>query len=302
MNKSAEPIFRTPSQRATPTQTGGFVRTMSRTLLQPQLSRDSSVSSNISRATRTRSSSLLGPTVNDDSPQSSGSGASSTSLSRPLAKHNRAQSTSSVHLSASAASSRKIASDSLAQSLTIPYQLDPGATDPRDSRLAVTRSEAERNRPMSYLPPLTRTASIRLPGMQEKCVPPPPQYKSRDGKLDADIPAVSSWSNARPLYRCIAVAEFRVFDRIHYAGLPFLMLAEGEIIEYVNFAITDSRSELMPTLTSLTSILHECGRVDDFANIPIDVGVADDGLLVARDARQRIGLILCSFLEPLTQI
>lgn len=208
---------------------------MSRTLLQPQLSRDSSVASNLSRATRTRSSSLLGPAVNDDSPHSSGSGASSTSLARPLVKHNRAQSTSSVHLSASAAFSTRIASDGFAPSPPVTYRLDSGTADSRDSGVAVIGSESDRNRPMSYLPPLTRTGSIRLPGMQENTVPPPPQYKSRDGKLNANIPAVTSWQNARPLYRCIAVAEFRVFERIHYSGLPFLTLAEGDVIEYVNF-------------------------------------------------------------------
>jgi hypothetical protein len=47
------------------------------------------------------------------------------------------------------------------------------------------------------------------------------------------------------------------------------------------------------------SILYEVGRVDEFTDIPIHVGVDDDGLLVARTASRRVGLILCSFLEPL---
>lgn len=47
------------------------------------------------------------------------------------------------------------------------------------------------------------------------------------------------------------------------------------------------------------SILHEVGRVDQLADLPLDVGVEDDGLLVGRNASGQVGLILCSFLEPL---
>ncbi|KAJ9122482.1 hypothetical protein QFC22_001910 [Naganishia vaughanmartiniae] len=279
MDRLFEPFSRIPSQRATTPQTGSFARKMSQTLLRPQLSREPSVVRESSKASRTRSSSLLGPATNDDSPQASGSGASSPYHYRPLMKHSRAQSTSSVHLSASAASSSRAPSVRILPSPSPHHRLDSDPASSRDSRLTVVRSEPDRNCPVSYLPPLIRTESIRLPGIQQDSVPPPPQYKSRDGKINASIPAVTSWLNARPLYQCISVAEFRVFERIEYSGLPFLTLAEGDIID----------------------ILYEVGRVDDFADLPIDVGVADDGLLVARDARKRIGLILCSFLEPLTR-
>ena len=47
------------------------------------------------------------------------------------------------------------------------------------------------------------------------------------------------------------------------------------------------------------SILNEVGRVDQLADIPIDVGVPDDGLLVGKSMNGVVGLILCSFLEPL---
>jgi len=49
----------------------------------------------------------------------------------------------------------------------------------------------------------------------------------------------------------------------------------------------------------LFSILNEVGRVDQLADLPIDVGVPDDGLLVGKAMDGKVGLILCSFLEPL---
>ena len=49
----------------------------------------------------------------------------------------------------------------------------------------------------------------------------------------------------------------------------------------------------------LFSILNEVGRVDQLADLPIDVGVPDDGLLVGKEMDGKVGLILCSFLEPL---
>lgn len=39
--------------------------------------------------------------------------------------------------------------------------------------------------------------------------------------------------------------------------------------------------------------------MDDITDLPISVGVDDDGLLVGRSSDRRVGLILCSFLEPL---
>jgi hypothetical protein len=51
--------------------------------------------------------------------------------------------------------------------------------------------------------------------------------------------------------------------------------------------------------SALSSILNEVGRVDQLADLPIDVGVPDDGLLVGKAMDGKVGLILCSFLEPL---
>lgn len=60
-----------------------------------------------------------------------------------------------------------------------------------------------------------------------------------------------------------------------------------------------SRTRSHCLLLSVRSILHEVGRVDQLADLPLDVGVEDDGLLVGRNASGQVGLILCSFLEPL---
>jgi hypothetical protein len=54
-----------------------------------------------------------------------------------------------------------------------------------------------------------------------------------------------------------------------------------------------------PSLMCMCSILNEVGRVDQLADLPIDVGVPDDGLLVGKSMEGNVGLILCSFLEPL---
>jgi hypothetical protein len=63
-------------------------------------------------------------------------------------------------------------------------------------------------------------------------------------------------------------------------------------------------------------VLHEVGRIDELPNFPYpELGVENDGILVnptfldtitkanyqvARAEDQTIGLIICSFLEPLT--
>lgn len=47
------------------------------------------------------------------------------------------------------------------------------------------------------------------------------------------------------------------------------------------------------------SILNEVGRIDQLDDLPIDVGVPDDGLLVGKNRQGMIGLMLCSFLEPI---
>lgn len=63
-----------------------------------------------------------------------------------------------------------------------------------------------------------------------------------------------------------------------YRGLPFLLLRTGDILE----------------------VLHEVGRTQDAPGFPYpQVGVENDGVLVARSEERQVGLVICSFLEPL---
>lgn len=50
----------------------------------------------------------------------------------------------------------------------------------------------------------------------------------------------------------------------------------------------------------MCSIYHEVGRIDELPNFPYpEVGVDNDGVLVASGENGDIGLAICSFLEPL---
>lgn len=50
----------------------------------------------------------------------------------------------------------------------------------------------------------------------------------------------------------------------------------------------------------ILQVLHEVGRTQDAPGFPYpDVGVDNDGLLVARSEHGEVGLVICSFLEPL---
>lgn len=46
----------------------------------------------------------------------------------------------------------------------------------------------------------------------------------------SSIPA-ANWDAAELLYRCVCVANFRVYSHVRYGALPFLTIDEGEIIE-----------------------------------------------------------------------
>jgi hypothetical protein len=49
------------------------------------------------------------------------------------------------------------------------------------------------------------------------------------------------------------------------------------------------------------SVFYEVGRIDELPSFPyVNVGVDNDGVLVARTENGDIGLVICSFLEPLT--
>lgn len=149
----------------------------------------------------------------------------------------------------------------------------------------VTSSQGRR--PISYLPPLARTDAIVLPEL--KLMPTSPgSLKSSpllsSPRLDRNAQGEvmgqpGEWKDQKPMYQCRCVAEFNLKVDVWYAGLPFLNMEEGELID----------------------ILDEVGRVDQLVDLPIDVGVPDDGLLVGRTAERgrQVGLLLCSFLEPL---
>ena len=48
------------------------------------------------------------------------------------------------------------------------------------------------------------------------------------------------------------------------------------------------------------SVFYEVGRIDELSNFPYpEIGVENDGILVGRGEDQSIGLMICSFLEPL---
>jgi hypothetical protein len=48
------------------------------------------------------------------------------------------------------------------------------------------------------------------------------------------------------------------------------------------------------------SVFHEVGRIDELPKFPYpEVGVDNDGVLVGRGENGSIGLLICSFLEPL---
>lgn len=96
--------------------------------------------------------------------------------------------------------------------------------------------------------------------------------------LGSNDQAIRSWRKELALYQCVCVASFALDLELWYAGLPFLNpLEEGEVVD----------------------ILHEVGRVDMLEDLPIDVGVPDDGLLVGRNQDGRVGVLLCSYAMPL---
>lgn len=49
-----------------------------------------------------------------------------------------------------------------------------------------------------------------------------------------------------------------------------------------------------------TSVFYEVGRIDELPVFPYpEIGVENDGLLVGRKDDGDIGLVICSFLEPI---
>lgn len=108
-----------------------------------------------------------------------------------------------------------------------------------------------------------------------------PGYARTKSDMYKEVDAAAGWRRERVLYQCACVAYFDPDEigRRRYRGLEFLSMAVGDLFD----------------------VLHEVGRIDELPNFPYpELGVENDGILVARAEDQTIGLIICSFLEPLT--
>ncbi|OCF36003.1 hypothetical protein I316_02498 [Kwoniella heveanensis BCC8398] len=96
----------------------------------------------------------------------------------------------------------------------------------------------------------------------------------------AEADAAEGWRNEKVLYQCACVADFdpSALGNRPYRGLRFLPLISGDLVD----------------------IFHEVGRIDELPSFPYpEVGVDNDGVLVGRSEEGSIGLVICSFLEPL---
>ncbi|WVQ72720.1 hypothetical protein IAR50_002280 [Cryptococcus sp. DSM 104548] len=88
------------------------------------------------------------------------------------------------------------------------------------------------------------------------------------------------WRDEPVLYQCACVADFDPMElgNRRYRGLKFLQMLPGDLID----------------------ILHEVGRIEDLPAFPYPaIGVENDGVLVGKGEDGEIGLVICSFLEPL---
>ncbi|OCF78769.1 hypothetical protein I204_00713 [Kwoniella mangroviensis CBS 8886] len=95
-----------------------------------------------------------------------------------------------------------------------------------------------------------------------------------------EVDAAEGWRNEQVIYQCACVADFDSVDLgdRRYRGLKFLPMISGDLID----------------------VFHEVGRIDELPSFPYpEVGVDNDGVLVARSENGNIGLVICSFLEPL---
>lgn len=203
--------------------TGGLARPISRSALRAPLSRNSSFTSAISKSNRARSSSLLAPASVDAPGQPAGN---AISASRPYLRHSRTLSTSSINLPSPSTTGQSNSDGS-----RLSMQRTTGNTTP------VGRETSKYNLDRlarSHLPPVNATQAITLPDISEMTRVPPPyeQQQQLPSHLPTNIP-VAQWEAATLLYRCVCVANFQVYAHVRYGTLPFLMLNEGDIIEYV---------------------------------------------------------------------
>ncbi|OXH43524.1 hypothetical protein J002_06242 [Cryptococcus neoformans] len=95
-----------------------------------------------------------------------------------------------------------------------------------------------------------------------------------------EIDVAEGWRNEKVIYQCACVADFEPVElgNKKYRGLWFLPMVVGDLID----------------------VFHEVGRIEELPSFPYpEVGVENDGILVGRAENGEIGLVICSFLEPL---
>ncbi|GMK56744.1 hypothetical protein CspeluHIS016_0305840 [Cutaneotrichosporon spelunceum] len=91
--------------------------------------------------------------------------------------------------------------------------------------------------------------------------------------------AGETWREEQVLYSCCAVADFDPVElgEPRFNGLRFLPLLAGDMVD----------------------IFHEIGRIAELPGFPYSrAGVDNDGAVIARSESGRIGVAMCSFLEP----
>jgi hypothetical protein len=173
--------------------------------LRAPLSRNTSFTSTVSKANRTRSPSLVAPKVDDVHLRSA---AGAPLPSRPYLSRSKTQLASST---TSIGTARDQEGSDLAWREALP----------RDGYAQkIERSDHPFNQPFNAEPALPNR-----PNMD-----PSPAYQTRPIGPLATIP-VANWSQATHLYRCVCVADFEVAAHIRYATLPFLTLRKDEGIE-----------------------------------------------------------------------
>ncbi|KAK4689656.1 hypothetical protein P7C73_g456, partial [Tremellales sp. Uapishka_1] len=123
----------------------------------------------------------------------------------------------------------------------------------------------------------TPNGNAGLDAVQIAVPPTPVETPDRNKGIDAS----EGWKGERVLYQCGCVADFdpvKLGDK-EYRGLRFLPMVTGDLLD----------------------VFHEVGRIEDLGGFPYpQIGYENDGVLVGRAESGRIGLLICSFLEPLT--
>lgn len=89
------------------------------------------------------------------------------------------------------------------------------------------------HRPRSFLPPLNTSGTLHLPQVKAGAATPASaatKFLESSPVLDHDGNALE-WKDQEILYQCACVAPFALDVDVWYAGLPFLNMEEGTVIE-----------------------------------------------------------------------